>query len=68
VNLLLLKIKSVLSIESQGGYENRFLFASPTRSATVWQFINSMQHMPGGITSVSLESSEIDPYLLQSSN
>jgi hypothetical protein len=51
-----------------GAYENRFLFASPTRSATVWQFINSMQHMPGGITSVSLESSEIDPYLLQSSN
>jgi hypothetical protein len=28
-----------------GGYENRFLFASPTKSATVWQFINSMQQL-----------------------
>jgi hypothetical protein len=46
VDLLLLK--GFLAIESQGGYENRFLFASPTGSATVWQFINSMQHIPRG--------------------
>jgi len=65
VNLLLLK--SLLVIESQGPMKIIF-FASPTRSATVWQFINFMQHMPGGITSVSLESPEINRYLVRSLN